>query len=112
VPTLEGALVAEWREAQGLTQEQLGERFTEAVGRTRIKNIETGPNSLTVSSLLRIIRGLDVPGRNDRERLARFFQGPAAAWSEMVAERAETAYGAIRELRKELAPRPKRKRAR
>lgn len=105
-------MVRKWRESQDLTQEELGLACPQKQVRQRIYDIETGRSSTSVETLLNVIRGLDVPGKNDQERLARFFQGPAATWSEMVAERAETAYGAIRDLRKELAPRPKRKRAR
>lgn len=44
--------------------------------RSHIKDLETGRSSPRVSTLLNLIRGLGVPGRDDAAKLARFFQGP------------------------------------
>lgn len=103
MPTLEGGLVAKWRESQGLTQEELGERCPEPKGRTHIKNIEIGQNSMRIATLKNLIRGLGVPGRDDAARLARFFQGPER-------QDAEDAMGrAMEDLQAAIGPRARRK---
>ena len=74
VRTLEGQLLAKWRGVLGLTQEELGE----ACGRSakQVSNIEVGPSSASVATLLNVIRGLGLPGRDDAQLLERFFAGP------------------------------------
>src|SRR5262245_50135880 len=75
VPTLEGSLVRAWRESEDLTQEALGALVRpRQLNRQRVHNIERGGSSLSVSSLLNIIRALGVAGGNDAARLVRFFQ--------------------------------------
>jgi transcriptional regulator with XRE-family HTH domain len=76
VPTLEGALLAKWREHEGLTQGQLGAQCPKPVGDKTISGYEKGDSSMRVVSLLNVIRGLRISGVSDAERLERFFGGP------------------------------------
>lgn len=78
VPTIEGALIAKWRDVKGLTQEQLGQNCPHAVAGKDISRYETGSNSLNVRTLLNVVNGLEVPGEGDAWRLAAFFAGPDA----------------------------------
>lgn len=77
--SLEGALVRKWRLAQGLTQEHVGEACRPPVGKGSIADWEKGRNSMSVANLLRLVKALEVPGRDDAQRLARFFMGPEGA---------------------------------
>lgn len=76
MPTIEGELLRKWREDRGLTQEQLAHMVHPGTQKNRIYNIEKGPNSMSVSTLLRFVRALDVPGADEAAQLAHFFLGP------------------------------------
>ena len=72
----EGEILRKWRESLGLTQQELGNRCPRTVGANRLHDMERKPHSLSVDSLLNVIHGLEIPGRDDAAKLARFFQGP------------------------------------
>lgn len=74
--TVEGELVYKWRQSLGLTQQELGDACPTSQTRNRIHDIEAGRGSTSVRTLLNLIHGLGVPGRDDAAKLARFFQGP------------------------------------
>ncbi len=112
MPTPEASLIRKWREAQGLTQQELGEKMEPAVAKNSISNYETGVASMSVATLLRVIRGLDVPGKTDPHRLAMFFLGPEDALVEEaknVLLRGEEASRRIRRTLDQLAGRAPRR---
>ena len=91
VPTVEGKLLRKWRESRELTQKRLGQLCTRKVDGSRIRAIETGDSSASVSTLLNVIAGLEKVdtklGKTDPLRLARFFQGPELDVSKQEAAR-------------------------
>lgn len=95
VPTLEGALLAKWREFLGFSQEGLGARCPKELGGKAISRYETGPSSMSVASLLNVIHGLGLSGVNDAERLERFFAGPNAELIREDAKRLSAAAAAL-----------------
>lgn len=76
---LEGQLLKAWREARGLSQDELGSRLDIPADGSEFSRYERGRSSPSVKTLLNLISGLDIPGRDDAERLAAFFRGPESA---------------------------------
>jgi transcriptional regulator with XRE-family HTH domain len=76
VPTLEGSLIAKWREHLELSQEELGSRCPKPVPGKDISRYEKAKPSLTLRTLVNVVRALGVPGDDDQSRLAMFFLGP------------------------------------
>ena len=101
--TLEGRLLAKWREALGLTQGELGARITpQPIEYKAISRYETGQSSMSVATLLAAIRGMEKAtdfafGSTDEQRLVTYFQGPDVDDALQTAERALSKAG--RELR-------------
>lgn len=86
--SVEGDLLRAWRQQQGLTLSALGQNCRPEVPQQRISEIETDKHRPTIPTLLRLIHGLSVPGRDDAARLARFFQGPDRQDAEDAFDRA------------------------
>lgn len=70
-------MIAAWRKWEGLSQGDLGQRCPKPLAANTVSAYEIGPSSLTVRTLVNVLRGLKVPGTSDVERLERFFAGPS-----------------------------------
>jgi transcriptional regulator with XRE-family HTH domain len=84
---MEAELVRKWREAKGLTQDELAENCPRKLTRGGISSLETRQAdgqraaqraSITLDNLLNLIYGLGIEGDSDAQRLATFFLGPGA----------------------------------
>lgn len=78
---------------------QLGQNCRPEVPQQRISEIETGKHRPTIPTLLRLVLGLGVPGRDDAAKLARFFQGPERQEAEDALDRALEGLQAVRQSR-------------
>lgn len=88
VATLEGALIAKWREHLDITLEALGALCDPPMGKNGISRMEVGASRLAMDTLLKVVLALERAakkrrpafsfGANDHEKLATFFLGPNA----------------------------------
>lgn len=92
---VEGQLLRAWREARGLSQAETAGRLERPMEGSEVGRYERGRSSPSVRTLLNLISGLDIPGRDDAERLARFFHGPE--WRETVVPKDFADYCWVRE---------------
>lgn len=77
LPTVEANLLRMWRESKGLTQFQVGAKCPQLVTARGIGEFERRTHSsISITNLMNLVRGLEVPGASDAERISNFFRGP------------------------------------
>lgn len=116
VATLEGRLLARWREFLGMTQGELGAKVRpEPIEYKAVSRYETGKSSMSVATLLAAIKAMEAVraaagrpynfGSRDEIKLVTFFQGPELVDVFTNAERVVALAGKeLRGLRKARTP--------